>query len=736
MKWKGLTITALLFSSILLWGIYPSGDYKDKEGLILDAVMNYLDALHFSPAVLDDKFSAEVFDKYLEAVDPSKRFLLQSEVDQLSIYKDQIDDQMKMKNFEFFEASIEIIESSRARAKGIYSEIISAPLAKIDETVVEMDREKRRYSQSEAELKDLWEQLIKHDFNNRLKSKIEDQEDREEKKEDASDKLEDPNNTDTNVDPKKDKEEEDKPLLSRVEMEAEVTEKISETYDDWFERMDKDKRSDRFETYVNTITHQFDPHSDFYNPKEKQDFDIRMGGKLEGIGARLQTSDDYTKVTSIIPGGPAWKGKQLEVDDLITAVTQKDGEPVDITGMRIDDVVSKIRGKKGTVVILTVKKVDGSTAQVEIERDEVIIDEGFARSLTLDVPEVIENVGYIKLPKFYSSFEKKDGNSCAKDVAVEIEKLNELNVNGIILDLRNNGGGSLQDVVDMSGLFIEDGPIVQVKPRNKPAYVYDDKDASVLYDGPLIVMVNQFSASASEILAAALQDYERAVIVGSNSTFGKGTVQRFVDLDRAVTNNADLKPLGNLKITMQKFFRVNGGSTQLKGVIPDIVFPNNYHFIDTGEKDYDGAMEWSEIEPVAYSQDVYKIPSTSVLKKNSEVRMAEKEDFKMVLENAKRLKANRDESSYPLDFESYTTYIDKRNDEAEKFEGLFDKEIAALKISNLAVDAEYISSDESRTARNDDWIEGVSKDFYLEETMHILKDMIALSTEGHSLSKK
>jgi len=748
MKWKGLSITALLFSSILLWGFYPNGDYKDKEGLILDAVMNYLDALHFSPVDLDDSFSEQVFEKYLEAVDPSKRFLLQSEVDQLSIYKDQIDDQMKMKSFEFFEASIEIIESSRERAKRIYEEIISSDLAKIDESSVETNREKRLYSQSEAQLKDLWEQLIKHDFNNRLKSKIEDQENAAEAEEESAEiemeqgdgekiyvenirkKLSDKN---TKKDAKEEGKEE-KPELTRTEMEEAVTEKIAETYEDWFERMGKDKRSDRFETYVNTITHLFDPHSDFYNPKEKQDFDIRMGGKLEGIGARLQTADDYTKVTSIIPGGPAWKGKQLEVDDLITAVTQKDGEPVDITGMRIDDVVSKIRGKKGTVVILTVKKVDGTTAHIEIERDEVIIDEGFARSLTLDIPDVVENVGYIKLPKFYSSFEKKDGNSCSKDVAAEIEKLNELNVNGIILDLRNNGGGSLQDVVDMSGLFIEDGPIVQVKPRNKPAYVYDDKDASVLYDGPLIVMVNQFSASASEILAAALQDYERAVIVGSNSTFGKGTVQRFVDLDRAVSNNADLKPLGNLKITMQKFFRVNGGSTQLKGVTPDIIFPNNYHFIETGEKDYDGAMAWTEIEPVAYSQNTYKIPSIDVLKTKSEGRMAGKDDFKMVLENAKRLKANRDESSYPLDFNAYTQYVDQRNDEAEKFEGLFDRKLESLKISNLAVDTEYIASDESRTARNEDWIEGVSKDFYLEETMHILKDMIEVNSQ--SLTKK
>jgi len=586
MKWKGLILSGLLLSSIVLWGIYPQVDYKEKESLILDAVLNYLNALHFSPLELDDEFSNLVFENYLQAIDPSKRFLLQSEVDQLSIYKDELDEQVKMKDFEFFNASIEIIETSRERSQRIFKEILAGDLSQIDEKAVQTDREKRPYSQNEAELKDLWEQLLKYDYNNRLLDKVSQQKDEKDDEGKENELAIEGELVKVDV---SEKDEEPKTL---EELKEEVTEKIEETYEDWFDRMSQDKRSDRFETYINSITHLFDPHSDFYNPKEKQDFDIRMGGKLEGIGARLQTDGDYTKVSSIVPGGPAWKGKELAVDDLITGVTQKGEEPVDITGMRLDDVVQKIRGKKGTVVILTVKKVDGSTADVEIERDEVILDEGFARSLTLDIPDVMENVGYIKLPKFYSSFEKKDGNSCAKDVAAEIKKLKALNVNGIILDLRNNGGGSLQDVVDMTGLFIEDGPIVQVKPRNKPAYVYDDKDAGVLYDGPVIVMVNQFSASASEILAAALQDYERAIIVGSNSTFGKGTVQRFVDLDRAVTNADNLKPLGNLKITMQKFFRVNGGSTQLKGVTPDIIFPNNYHFIDTGEKDYDFAMAW------------------------------------------------------------------------------------------------------------------------------------------------
>jgi len=728
MKWKGFLLVGLLMSSLLVWGVYPRGDYKEKESLILDAVLNYLNALHFSPLELDDEFSNLAFDNYLDAIDPSKRFLLQSEVDQLSIYKDDIDDQVKMKDFEFFNASLDIIDISRDRAERIFNEIIAGDLSVIDEKSLEMDREKRPYSENEAGLKDLWEQLIKYDFNNRLLDKISEQE-ADENDIDGSDEMK---GEMKKVEMKDD--EEDEAPKTMEELKTDVTERIKETYEDWFDRMGQDKRSDRFETYINSITHLFDPHSDFYNPKEKQDFDIRMGGKLEGIGARLQTDGDYTKVSSIVPGGPAWKGKELSVDDLITAVTQKGEEPVDITGMRLDDVVQKIRGKKGTVVILTVKKVDGSTADVEIERDEVILDEAFARSLTLDIPDVMENIGYIKLPRFYSSFEKEDGNSCAKDVAKEIEKLKELNVNGIILDLRNNGGGSLQDVVDMTGLFIEDGPIVQVKPRNKSPYVYDDKDSGVLYEGPMIVMVNQFSASASEILAAAMQDYSRAIIVGSNSTFGKGTVQRFVDLDRAVTSYDELKPLGNLKITMQKFFRVNGGSTQLKGVVPDVIFPDNYHYIDTGEKDYDFAMKWSEIDPVVYNQDVFQVPDLNMINSKSSERTSQVDQFQQVLANAKRLKKNRDETSYPLEFEAYNDFVDVREEEAQAFEGLYDEVLENLSISNLEVDKEYINSDESRVARNDDWLEGVSKDFYLEETMHIMKDMIDL-TGGQSITK-
>ena len=729
MKMKGFLIVSILSSGLFLSAVYPGFNFKEKEGMILNAVINYLDALHFNPASIDDDFSAQAFDNYIKMIDPSKRFLIQSEVEELASFKNQIDDEIEARTFQFFEASIGIIDNSRQRAKNIFNEVIDGDFSDVKGNV-EMDRDKRNFVNSEDELKELWRKLIKYDLNSRLRSKIKNQEDRIEKRNNPdSDKKSQKDETveyeDVASEELKSEKKEVEPLeiKTKEELKAECIKAIKDSYETWFSNLDKDRRSDKFETYVNSITHLFDPHSDYLNPKEKEDFDIRMGGKLEGIGARLSPQDDMTKVVSIIPGGPAWKGKELQVDDLITAVKQKGEEAVSIIGMRLDDVVQKIRGDKGSVVILTVKKPDGSVVDIEIERDEVIIDESFARSLILDLPGTIENVGYIRLPKFYSSFENEGGNSCAKDVKEEIEKLNNENVGSIILDLRNNGGGSLKDVVDMSGLFIKDGPIVQVKPRGRDAYVYDDEDSEVHYNGPLVVMVNQFSASASEILAAALQDYERAIIVGSPSTFGKGTVQRFVDLDRAYRGNDDIKPLGNLKITMQKFYRVDGGSTQLKGVEPDIILPNNYHFIETGEKDYDHAMEWSEIAPVEFNQNVYKIKDVETIVAKSQARVKANEDFQLIYENAERLKQNRDASVYPLSYDEFDKLNDVREKDAEKFDDLFEDDVPNLIVKNLDIDSEDINFDESTIARNEEWLKGVKTDIYLEEVLHILHDM-------------
>ena len=728
MKWKGLITLGLVLSSFILAAFYPSINIKQKESLILNAVMNYLDVLHFKPQTIDNTFSEKAFEEFLTSVDSGKRFLTQEEIDQLAVHKSAIDDQVKMRTFPFFDAAYEIIETSRTRAENIFNEVIEEEYDLNAPGMIELDLEKRQYAQDESELKENWRKYIQFEIISKVEDAIKDQESDVEKNAVTA-------TSDLPVE-KENVEEEIKNPKTIDEMKQEAIEDIKENYAEYFERLKKERRSDFFEVYINSITKLYDPHSNYFNPKEKEDFDIRMGGKLEGIGARLQTDGDFTKVISIVPGGPAWKGKELEVNDLILSVTQKGEEPFNIKGLRIDDVVQKIRGDKGTVVILEVKKTDGTTVDIEIERDEVILDEGFAKSLTLDIPGVIENVGYIRLPKFYSEFEGSDGNSCAIDVAKELDKLKDVNVNGVILDLRNNGGGSLRDVVDMTGLFFEDGPVVQVKPRSKDAYVYGDENADVKYDGPLVVMVNQVSASASEILAAALQDYKRAVIVGSTSTFGKATVQRFVDLDRAYRDQEAFKPLGQLKITMQKFYRVDGGSTQLKGVEPDIIFPDNYYYIDYGEKDFDNALSWSEIDPVEFGQDIYVVNNIKTLQSKSSRRTADHEKFQLVLENAKRLKENRDISEFPLGLDAYTEFVDTRSEEAEKFDELYDNEVENMVVSNLPVDSTYINFDESRVARNEDWINGVQKDFYLEETLYIIKDMIELGQHDISLNKE
>ncbi|MDF1694554.1 MAG: carboxy terminal-processing peptidase [Saprospiraceae bacterium] len=727
------TIFIALLAGVLAFGAFSSFDdvpYEERETLILHGVLSFIKQAHVNPKPIDDSFSKEVFKTYLKRIDVGKRFLVQSDVDKLKTYELDLDDQANRRTLEFFDASMELLDAGIARSEVVFNDVIDNH--DFDYTIVEeieLDSDKTEFAKDEAGLKDYWRKYLKYDIVQKFTRKKSGQEDAIAKEKQYKLDVEEGI---------AEADEERKPAETKTDEQLliEAKEESKENFTDLFERLNKLRRSDRFETYLSAITNYFDPHTDYFNPKAKQDFDINMGGKLEGIGARLTVDGDYTKVLTIIPGGPAYQGKELEVDDLIVAVKQEEGEAVDIVGWRIDDVVQKIRGKKGTVVTLTTKKKDGSIVDIEIERDRVIIDESFARSALIDLPGTANNIGYIKLPKFYSSFENEDGNSCAVDVAKEIEKLKNENVNGIILDLRNNTGGSLSDVVDMTGLFIEEGPIVQVKPKDRPAYVHNDKDSEVQYDGPLIVMTNHLSASASEILAAALQDYDRALIVGSKSTFGKGSVQRFFDLDRALQGNTEFKPLGNLKISMQKFYRVNGGSTQLRGVTPDIILPDNYHFIETGEKEYENALEWDQIEKKDYNQDIVKLQNKSKIVALSEKRVKEDEKFNLILENAQRLKDNRDQSSYPISISGYDDLIQKRKDEAKKFENIFDEEVDFLSVRNMAVDTAYINADESRVGRNESWLEGIKSDFYLEETLFILRDLINLEESYSSIEEK
>lgn len=725
---KNSAILVALASVIAFIAFINPFNFQEREAMILTGVMKFMDQVHYNPKMINDELSVVIFDKYIEALDSRKRFLTQEEVDELAQFRDKIDDQIKIKTFEMFEMSNELIEKGIQRGQRIYESIDVSALDLTSNDKVNLDYENRERPKNEKALKKYWEQLITYDIISKVETKI----DKQVQKLQAMMLV--PPAVDTAA---VNSEKEPYVEKNRNELIAEAIEDHTKNYKKWFKRLNKQRRSDRFEQYLNAVTHQSDPHTTYFNPKKRDDFNINMGGKLEGIGARLQADDDFIKIVSIVPGGPIWKTKKAEADDLIIAIQQEgEDEVLNLYGMRLDDVVSKIRGKKGTVITLTIRKKDGSEILLAIERDEVITEETLAKSLIINKVGSIENIGYIKLPKFYSSFEKKGGNSCAKDVASEIEKLKTVNVNGIILDLRNNTGGSLNDVVEMSGLFIKEGPIVQVKPRTRDAYVHRDKNPDVLYDGPLMILVNKYSASASEIIAAAMQDYKRAVIVGSTSTYGKGTVQRFYDLDRAFKGAEDYKPLGSLKMTTQKFFRINGGSTQLIGVTPDIVLPDNYQYMDVGEKEYDHAIKWTEIDPVEYSQDVALLDHIDEVAATSKKRVDKNDKFTKVLANAERIKKYRDNSTYSLNIDQFIKEMDQREEDSEEFKDLYDTDIASLKISNLEVDMDNINFDESKQARNQDWLDGMKKDFYLEEALSIMKDMIRLEDSFASIEQK
>ena len=709
MKIKSFLIFGLIIGVVSLFALYPRQieDPIEKEAVILKSVVNILERAHFKPKDINDDFSKKVYQSYLDLLDGGKRFLIQADVDKLKPYEKQIDDEILATKLNFFNASLDIINAAQSRVKSFYKEILAKPMTFNEKETISYDFDKMPYAKNEKELYARWEKILKAN---------------------VLDEIVQVQNGQENDSLKVDKTE----IKSFATIEKEAREKVLKDYDRLFERMEKLRREDRFSDYINSITEQFDPHTSYFSPNDKEDFDIGMSGRLEGIGARLQADGEYTKVSEIVVGGPAWKEKNLEAGDVIMKVAQEGQPAIDIRGMRLDDVVSKIRGKKGTKVILTVKKVSGTMQNITITRDEVLMDESFAKSVIIGQEGVLENIGYIYLPKFYADFDNNKGRFSFTDVAKEVEKLKKANVNGIILDLRNNPGGSLNDVVKMAGLFIEQGPIVQVKSRENEPYVMNDEDKSYAYDGPMVVLVNHQSASASEILAAALQDYKRAVIIGGTSTYGKGTVQRFVDLDRTVSVANNLKPLGQLKLTIQKYYRINGGSTQLEGVTPDIVLPDAFNYIKIGERENKSAMEWTKIAPARYSQNVFVINNMDDIKAKSKKRVETNPLFKAIDENAHRIKEQSDKKIYTLELDSYKKDMNSRKEQTKKFNALF-KEIPGLSVENIPEDAKLIQRDSASIARNQTFIKNIKKDVYIEEAMQVIKD---LQTDRMSLTDK
>jgi carboxyl-terminal processing protease len=670
----------------------------NKNELILDILIGGLTANHYNPVKLDDAFSEKVFDLYLKHADRSKKFLLQSDVDMLSKYRLSIDDQLKNQSHDFYQVSVDLITKRIKEKENWYKEYLAKPLDYSTDDMYETDADKAGYAKTTEELKKEWEKMLKYQVLVRLDEALMRQETAIEKK-DTSYKV--------------------KPFDS---LEVDARRKVLKANNNLFKYYSKLTPKDRFSEYANAITGIYDPHTEYFAPKEKKKFDQAMSGQFEGIGARLmRTEMGQLKVTEVMKGSPSEKQGELKENDEIIKVGQSADKATDITEMEMDEAIDLIKGKKGTEVRLTVKKPDGNIKVIPIIRDVIDMDEALVKSAMLSNKN---KVGYIYLPGFYTNFtgNPNGGHYCAQDVRRELEKLKKAGAKSVIIDLRDNGGGSLQEVVQMAGLFFNKGPVVQVKDKNGRIKVMEDYNPDIAWDGPVAVMVNHGSASASEILAAALQDYKRAVIVGT-PTFGKGTVQSFLDLDGYLMPQFDtIKPIGSVKVTQQKFYRVNGGSTQLKGVTPNINLPDIYAYIDRGERELEYPLAWDEIPRSSYSE--FNNINYDKLAKNSAARLKKNESFKMVEERSKEYKAKKDESMVSLKMDKFRAEQKYWREQNKKYEDIR-KDIKDFNASVLEEDlaANKAKADTSKIGLANRWVKNVAKDIYIYETSNILNDM-------------
>lgn len=692
----------VVFCLFLFLGANTPPENDGDKNMLLMKVLTYALQNHYDVKQIDDEFSKNIFESYIKILDPSKRFLTQTDIDKMRNFQYFIDNEVNQGTYQFFDMSAKLIEKRIQETKEYYQSILKKPFDFEKKDKIAINTKDIPFAKDEKELKAYWYKYLKYSTLERLSNLLAEQKSYKEEIAAGNQKI-------------KNK------IKSYDELEQQARNAVLKSHNDWFEYMNTKDTRDWRSIYLNAITSTYDPHTNYFAPKDKENFDIQMSGKLEGIGAVLQTKDGYIKIVRIVPGSACWKQGDLEVGDRIVKVAQGDAEPVEIVGMRQDDAVRLIRGKKGTEVRLTVRKKDESIVVIPIIRDVVEIEQTYAKSAILKKKNSKTSVGYINLPRFYSDF-KKNGRNSAKDIKIELEKLNQEDIKGLILDLRNNGGGSLADVVKMAGYFIKKGPIVQVKSREGTPSVQRDTDKKVYYDKPLVILVNTYSASASEILAAAMQDYGRAVIIGSQSTFGKGTVQRLIDLDGFITPAyGKFKPLGTMKLTLQKFYRINGGATQLKGVIPDIILPDSYSKLKIGEKEHEYAMNWDEIEPLNYDRFKKKIRIKKLQLKSAK-RVKKSKAFNLILENAVRLKARQDKKYHTLNLKEYQAQVEKMKTESKKYDNIASK-IPDLQSSILKIDKQQLKTDSIKMAQRKSWIKTLNKDIYLHESISVLEDM-------------
>ena len=671
-------------------------DQTDKDKLLLQLISYVLDQGHFVEKEINDDFSRKVFNEYLNIIDPYKRYFYKSDIEEFKKYEDQLDDKFINAEIDFFDLTYNRGQQRFNESKLIYKEILNNPFDyQIDENF-NADFESLDYVKNKSEMKDRWRKQLKF-------SSIES----------YDDLLKDQEN-----------ELEDNPshkIKSNIEIELEARESTLKTLNEMYDFYDDITRSDWFSFYINSFVEQYDPHTIYYSPEAKDRFDVDMSGNYAGIGARLSKKFDKIEVVEIISGGPAWRQNLLEVGDIILKVRQDDqdeSESTSILGMPISDAVKLIKGPKGTNVILTIKKVDGEVLDLKIRRDIVLLEETYVRSSIVSKDENL--YGFINLPKFYIDFDNSTSRDAARDVKKEIIRLKNTGIKGLVLDLRNNGGGSLKTVVEMAGLFIQEGPIVQVRSMDKESQILRDKDRSIIWEGPLVILVNEFSASASEILAAAMQDYKRAIIIGSKQTYGKGTVQNVLDLNKMVRSNTN-GDLGALKFTTQKYYRINGGSTQLEGVKSDIVVPDKYTYVDFGEKDRENPLEWDKIDPVSYQPWKTFFDYNKSIQASKD-RMNSSEFISLIDDNAKWIKSIRDRDIYTLNYRKFKKDLLLNEEKAKKYKKLSDYS-SELIFKSLPYEIDLIAKDSSLGEKRMRWHKNLSKDIYVNESLNVLNDL-------------
>lgn len=680
--------------------VQDDGRAISKNQAIQETIHRVISEGHFSPKDLNDDFSKKVFDKYLEMTDYGKLFLLQQDIDAFREYETRIDDDIKEGKTDLFDLVNERIKSRMKDASAFYTEALKNPFTFNSDEFIELDGKKLSWCANEEEMKQRWYKSMKYRTLARLTE------------------LKDQQKTTT------DKGEKEKTL---AQLEIDARENVKKSMDNYFKRLNKINETDRFATYMNSICHVVDPHTDFFPPKDKQRFDEEMSGSFIGIGAVLQSDGSHCTIKQIVTGSPCWKEGRLKVNDVILKVAQGSEEPVDIAGWDTEDIVSIIRGKLGTEVRLTVKHLDGSQEVISIIRGKVETEATFAKSSVINIGKT--KIGYILLPEFYASFNESNGRRCAVDMAIEIEKLKKENVSGLIVDLRGNGGGSLSDVVEIGGMFIDKGPIVQVKSKGAPAQTLNDENAGSLYDGPLTILVNQGSASASEILAAAMQDYKRGIVLGTTS-FGKGTVQRVYPLEDFYGGEQSLLPFGSIKLTLQKFYRINGGSTQLKGVNPDVTLPDLYELLDVGERKDENSLPWDQIAKSNY-KPIKNDATFATLIENSKKRVGGNTAFTLIRQNATLIKKQNDDNKYSLNENVYSQQLKEAKDLSKKIEDI-NKNKKVGEVSNLMADKSEIQKDSVKVRTNKEWLENLSKDPYVAEASNVILDWINLEKGNKS----